>query len=95
MIKATSLIMTCSACPSQWEGKLEDGRMFYARYRHGYFYISLSDGPTDDVMDAVTHKYIMEMEHEGEGHDGIMSTETMQELTKDYVDWSLTRRFFA
>lgn len=93
MIVATSLVMTCSACPSQWEGKLQDGRMFYARYRHGYFYISVSDGPTEDGFDAVTDNYLMEAEV-GDGMDGV-STEEMQELTKDYVDWSLTRRFFA
>jgi len=94
MIKATSLVMTCSACPSQWQGKLEDGRMFYARYRHGYFYISVSDGPTERGFDAVTDNYLMEAEV-GADMDGVMSTDEMRELTKDYVDWSLTRSFFA
>lgn len=33
------LTQTCGACPSQWEGELEDGRMLYIRYRWGYLSI--------------------------------------------------------
>jgi hypothetical protein len=88
-MKPISLVMTCSACPSQWEGKLDDERMFYARFRHGWFYISVSEGPTDDPFDAITDNYVLELEHEGEGHDGIMSTELMMELSRDKIDWSL------
>ena len=80
--------MTGSFCPSQWEGKLEDGRMFYARFRHGWFYISVSEKPTDDVFDAINDDLIVEFEHEGEGHDGVMSTELMMKLTEKTIDWS-------
>lgn len=74
-------------CPSQWEGKLEDGRMFYCRFRWGGFYIRVSEKETDDVSDAVGGECILEMEYGGE-MDGIMTTEEMKELTKDSVDWS-------
>lgn len=30
-----TLRITCSACPTQWEGSTEDGKQFYARYRWG------------------------------------------------------------
>jgi hypothetical protein len=33
--KVVALKKTCIACPSQWEGALKDGRVVYARYRHG------------------------------------------------------------
>jgi hypothetical protein len=33
--KVRELTMTCSACPTQWEGFLEDGRPLYVRYRWG------------------------------------------------------------
>lgn len=79
--------MTCDACPSQWEGKLDDGRMFYCRYRWGTFYISVSDRPTDRRLDAVSNNYIMEVEYGGE-MDGCMSTEEMKELSKEHMDWS-------
>jgi hypothetical protein len=49
MPKVVSLRNTCIACPSQWEGTLEDGRAIYARYRHG----ELSVGVGDDINEAV------------------------------------------
>lgn len=48
-----NIIQTCSACPSQWEGSLEDGRMFYARYRWGCLSIEVSKEPTNDVLEAI------------------------------------------
>ena len=44
---------TCGACPSQWEGHLKDGRMFYIRYRGGRLSLAVSEFPTDNVYDAV------------------------------------------
>lgn len=32
------------ACPTQWEGTLEDGRVLYARCRHGQLSVGLGDG---------------------------------------------------
>lgn len=52
-MKVKTIAKTCSACPSQWEGHLEDGRMFYARYRWGRLTVAVSDEPTDDVFVAV------------------------------------------
>jgi len=37
----TELTHTCLACPSQWEGRLSDGRPLYIRYRWGYLKISV------------------------------------------------------
>lgn len=34
-MKVAELTQTCSACPSQWEGRLEDGSAIYIRYRWG------------------------------------------------------------
>ena len=82
--------MTCEACPSQWEGKLDDGRIFYGRYRWGFFTLSVSKEPTDDPIEAVTDSYIMEVEYGGEWN-GAMSTEEMMELSREHVDWSALR----
>jgi len=41
MIKITELKQTCTACPSQWEGKAEDNSHFYARYRWGTLRVEL------------------------------------------------------
>lgn len=47
--KVVALRQTSVACPSQWEGTLEDGQAVYARYRYGW----LSVGVGDDVDQAV------------------------------------------
>jgi len=52
-MKVKNIKQTCVACPSQWEGNLIDGRMFYARYRWGALSIELSKEPTNDVYKAM------------------------------------------
>lgn len=34
--------MTCIACPTQWEGALDDGRFVYFRYRSGLLTIDVA-----------------------------------------------------
>ena len=33
-MRPVTLEMICGAYPSQWEGKFDDGKMFYIRYRY-------------------------------------------------------------
>lgn len=42
----THIIQTCSACPSQWEGKFADGDWLYIRYRWGG--LSIHKGNPDE-----------------------------------------------
>lgn len=42
-ILVTDLHMTCSACPSQWEGLTENGDWFYARYRWGVLSVYIDE----------------------------------------------------
>lgn len=44
---------TCYACPTQWEGRLHDGRHFYFRYRHGW--ASLAVGYDIDDVKGRSH----------------------------------------
>lgn len=62
-----NLIKTCNACPEQYEGQLEDGRMVYIRYRHGYGSIRISDAPTSDIYHAVTGKELYGWTGAGDG----------------------------
>ncbi len=66
---------TCQACPSQWEGWLEDGRMIYVRCRWGGLAVSISNKTTKDVMDAIGKdaEYIFN-EQIADEYDGIMDT---------------------
>ena len=85
--KPLTLKQTCSACPAQWEGKLPDGRMFYIRYRGGYFSFRISEQPTDDVMDAVSGVELF-AEQRGNWLDGYMDENEMKDFTKKNIDWS-------
>lgn len=72
-----SLKKTCIACPSQWEGTLEDGRAIYARYRHG----ALSVGVGDDLKEAVRNSWTEEAlyaDYLGDGFDGFMDFEELK-----------------
>lgn len=69
--KVVALKKTCTACPSQWEGTLEDGRLIYARYRHG----ALSVGIGEDIDQAVHNGWTddaLYVDYVGDGFDGYM-----------------------
>jgi len=55
-MKIAALEQTCDACPSQWEGTLEDGTAFYVRYRGARLRIGFGEtvGAAIDQMDAYT-----------------------------------------
>jgi hypothetical protein len=49
MRKFRGTVRTCTACPSQWEGRLEDGRHVYIRLRHGHGSIGIGDTKDEAV----------------------------------------------
>jgi hypothetical protein len=44
---------TSFACPSQWEGTLDDGREFYLRERHGQARLDVPYGTTVRAIEVV------------------------------------------
>lgn len=50
-MKVTELTRTCVACPSQWEGRLDDGRWVYVRYRFGMLRVGVG-ATVDAAVDA-------------------------------------------
>jgi len=89
MLKPVTLVQTCYACPSQWEGKLDDGRMFYIRYRWSEGSVEVSPTPTDDVMQAVGGELVCAFDNgDASGLGGDMDTAEMQLLTSHALDWS-------
>jgi len=74
--RVVALKRTCIACPSQWQGTLEDGRVMYARYRGG----ALSVGVGDDIDAAVRNGWTDETLYSnyiGDGFDGYMDFEEL------------------
>ena len=86
-VRLRTLDMTCGACPSQWEGTTEDGRVIYVRYRHGL----LTAGVGSTMDDAVTAGWnpdrfpgdgvLIHNEQVTEDDLGVMSTDEMLERT--------------
>lgn len=43
MYTIASITQTCFGCPSQWEGKTEDGKYIYMRFRWGHLRLDIND----------------------------------------------------
>lgn len=82
-MKVEHLRQTCSACPSQWEFRTDEGHMVYVRYRWGFLSVSVSLEPTDNVYDAVGGLVIYGEQLQDDGLDGVIAWSEVHELIKD------------
>ena len=82
MMRVTKLVMTCGACPSQWEGETDDGRFVYVRYRHGCLTVSVAK---ECMGDAVRADPVCVVYH-GNDMDGSMDEAVLAELTPE-IEW--------
>jgi len=89
-LRVRTLEQTCLVVPSQWEGHLDDGRMFYVRFRNGHFEVRISPGPTEDVTDAVRAPAFFEWFSE-DPDDGFMEEVEMMDLAGSALDFSHLR----
>lgn len=78
--KVDRCIMTCSACPSQWDIYTDDGEYIYARYRWGRLTLTLN--PWRENTEELYRKDI------GDDFDGVMETTELMKLTASVLDWS-------
>lgn len=78
-MKINDLTCTSDACPTQYEGFLDDGRMVYIRYRWGYLSIRVSLNSTENVMVAVSSPEIYG-EQLGDCLDGHLDHERLIEI---------------
>ena len=86
--KMVKLIHTCTSCPAQWEGQDELGYWYYFRFRWDRLQVYKSKS-TINLFDYVDSEIIKTITgHTGNGYNGALSTEEMQELTSDVLDWS-------
>ncbi len=84
--KLTDLTMTSGATPSQWEGKLDDGRFIYARYRHGHGAVYVAASVSEAIeKDEPLIEWPSREEYESWTRDdprlwdGVLSTEELLE----------------
>ena len=66
---------TCSACPSQWEGEMVDGRSVYIRYRWGRLTVGIGNN-IDEAIDSV----VFDLDY-GDLFDGAMNLDEVLDLT--------------
>lgn len=76
-LKVVALKQTSIACPSQWEGVLEDGRVIYARYRWGELSVGLGDGVAEAVRNGMSDDALYADPVSG-GLDGYMDLEELK-----------------
>lgn len=78
-----SLVKTCSACPSQWEGFTDDDRPVYIRYRGDWFrfYIG-APGMSQEDLDILGTALIDIPNLTGDQWSGCMDNEDLFSLLK-------------
>lgn len=75
--RVVALKKTSTACPSQWEGDLEDGRAIYARYRHGHLSVGVADYVDGAVRNGMSDEALF-ADYVGDGLDGFMDFEELR-----------------
>ncbi len=75
--EVVTLKKTSIACPSQWEGTLEDGRVVYARYRHGELSVGVGDAIEAAVRNSTSNQ-ALHADHVGDGLDGFMDFDELK-----------------
>lgn len=80
-VVVVELQQTCGACPSQWEGRTEDGRHVYIRYRFGL----LTAGVDADEWGAV--RSAEEVGISGPAYEGEMETGEMIDRVSRNLGW--------
>jgi len=78
-ILRSSIKQTCYGCPTQFEGKTEDGYLVYVRYRYGLLHLDISSFD-EGVMVSFERRI-------GGMLDGILSLVDVVNNTSDWVEW--------
>lgn len=88
MITLVSLAQTSIACPSQWEGKTDDSRWFYGRYRHGILEVSVGqiNKTIQETLKSEDYSYIKQYDI-GDELDGFMETSVLIGYMKNDFDF--------
>ena len=81
-----SLKKTCLACPSQWEGALDDGRAVYARFRHGHLSVGIGETVARAVDNAMSDQALCEGEI-GDALDGFMGFEELKAHLRGLIEF--------
>jgi len=95
-MKISKLIRTCTACPSSWEGKTDDNRDVYIRFRWGDLSVRLGE-PGIDYLSNNSKKTIFDMsavlgEQISDPLDGLLEYYELQSLLSRKLGWELPEK---
>ena len=81
------LKQTCLSNPSQWQGRLEDGRVLYIRYRWGSLYAGVGRSLAEavGVTKEPDESHVLQV---GSAYDGYIELGEVAELLADRFDLS-------
>lgn len=71
---------TCAACPTQWEGTLDDGRFVYFRYRHGRLTIDIAKDADSCMYGTGDTTVWFEDFTDERGNDGFMDDDEVKAI---------------
>ena len=74
MLNVKDFVDLGTVCPSQWEGRTEDDKYVFIRYRYGW------------VSVWVDNSMVHGVEH-GDARDGVMDEVTLRTVLNGVVDW--------
>ncbi len=77
-MEVKTIKQTCLACPSQWEGELQDSQPIYIRYRWGTLTVSV--GKVGDLFDNLLSWKVVYKDQIGEQFDGVISWEEVEKI---------------
>ncbi len=81
-----TLVQTCIAIPSQWEGELDDGRSLYVRYRHGLLRVGVGEGLGQAIENSASQS-ALHCERLGDEYDGAMSFKELRGHLRGVLDF--------
>lgn len=91
MITVKKLVKTCFACPAQWDGETDDGRLVYIRYRWGYLSVRVSELNPKDEWAAVRGEEIFGKDL-SDPFGGYMETSELKNTLSGVVDFQCLKQ---
>jgi hypothetical protein len=88
MLKAKTLIITCTYAPSQWEGITEDGKSFYIRCRWGNLILNISEKESTNVDDAIKGITVFQ-KNISDKYDDLLNIQDIKEILSEIIDLSI------
>jgi hypothetical protein len=89
VILVESVLCTCEACPSQWEGLTADAQVVYARYRYARLTIGVGATLEEAVANSMDGDLGFARDFNRHDYDGELSFEELKTATVGIVSWPI------